>query len=92
MGYTKEKRKEIYLMAADRLEGSVSEFACDALMNTMRLDYTQCFSSVIKKDLPEFYLFKPKIYYDSYVESWWEHGDKEPRINCLLLCAEMCND
>lgn len=92
MKYTKEQRREIYLKAADRLQDSWSCFACDALNNIIQVGDLVDFKDIIKSDLPEFYLFKPKRYYDSFVESWWKHGDKEPRINCLLLCAEMCRD
>jgi hypothetical protein len=99
--YTKAKRREIYLRAAEliasrgySLFNEANKYACGALTYATLDTHGEDWDLVVV-DFPEFMMFRPEEDFNTeYIGIWWadngEYNTQEARRIALLLCAEMC--
>jgi hypothetical protein len=98
MKYTKKERRKIYLKSSDLILKRGKDCICWAIWIIAGRNcggIVECITDKVKEDFPEFAMFDPeegKLYWfgDPYFGTSREQINN--RINCLLLCAEMCND
>lgn len=89
MKHTKAQRRKIYLKAAEIVmskdydAGRAGKGLCYLVNRPSQHSHIDNF--------PELEMFTPKhIIHQNGVSRWWELDDKESRIICMLLCAEIC--
>jgi hypothetical protein len=88
--YTPKQRSAIYLKAAEIIENNNDDICCGAIQRAEGNTGFFVNTERILKSYPEFKLFKPwKIPFHG---RWFADGDRDSRINCLLLAAEMTKD
>lgn len=87
--YTKKQRKEIYLKAAEYLKNQrgVLLGCCNAIkQQTGEYDVYQDRGNPFY----EFVMFRPKEYHE--IDWFTGKESNTDRINCMLLCAQMCDN
>jgi hypothetical protein len=101
MKYTKKQRREIYLDAAYCLFKGKENVICWAIWKVSRKSCLVFICDItirVKEDFPEFAIFDPHVagsYWfgvPHFTDTATTNQQRQNRINCLLLCAEMCND
>jgi hypothetical protein len=88
----KEERRNIYQLAADRIECGSDVYCCDAINSLMAYRHGKIIGSPNIPDwFEELQMFEPEnIEINHTGIGWWKDGDKKTRITALLLCAELC--
>jgi hypothetical protein len=87
--YTPSQRKQIYLMAADKIKNKQDRFCCIAIKSTVNVD-VECWMSSVElfREFPEIRRLRPDD--GMFYGAWWHANDRKARIVALQFCAEMC--
>lgn len=89
----KKQRREIYLKVAEKMMVKNNWWGlCYSLQEHINKNKEPDTNQIMEL-FPEFVLFKPEG--NEWGNAWWYNGinwDEAfyPRLDCMLLCAEMC--